>query len=222
MKILIIAAHPDDEIYGMGGTIAKLTSEGNECYSLIITEGCTTQYPGKNEIISEKQTEAKRANAIIGIQKVLFGNLPDMQLDHIQHISINQVIEKAIELIRPKCVYTHFYGDVNKDHQAVYASTLVAVRPVVGQCVKELYCYQVPSSTEWSPCINKHRFMPNVFVDITKYAEQKEKAIMAYNTEIREYPHPRSIEAVKKYDEALAITVGLKRAEALMLLRKVD
>lgn len=224
MKVLVIAAHPDDEVYGMGGTIAKLASENNEVHVLIITDGCITQYrdkPNLEEIIAKKKKEAENANKTLGVRKVHYGNLPDMRLDSISHVEINSIIEKVIKDVRPEVVFTHFYGDVNLDHQIVYKSTLVATRPIPGQPVKELYCYKVPSSTEWSPQIITSIFMPNVLVDISEYYTKKEQAIKMYQTELRDYPHPRSIEYVKKCDGAAGIKFGINFAEEFMLLRKI-
>lgn len=221
MRVLVIAAHPDDEIYGMGGTIAKLSDQGHEVYSLIVTEGCTTQYKDNPELIEEKMDQAYKANSILGVKEVIFGDLPDMRLDTFEHVKINAVIENAIKDIMPDIVYTHFYGDVNKDHTCVFESTMVAVRPLSSQCVREVYCYQVPSSTEWGANVAYSAFIPNVFEEISSYYEKKQQSILAYSSEIREYPHPRSIEVVKMYDEALAKRNGLDLAEGFMLIRKV-
>ncbi len=220
MKILVIAAHPDDEIYGMGGTIAKLNQQKNEIYTLIITEGCSSQYKGNAEIIDQKKEEARIANHILGVKEVFFGELPDMKLDTIEHTKINYIIEKAIEKIQPDIVYTHHRGDVNKDHRMVYESTIVAVRPMSSQCVKKVLCYDVPSSTEWNAQEPETIFMPNVFEEIEKVYNLKKQAIIAYQTEIREYPHPRSLEYVNTLDQATGLKVGLKRTVAFQLIRE--
>lgn len=224
-KVLVIAAHPDDEVYGMGGTIRKLSSKGNEVHVLIVTDGCTAQYkddPNLNEILDRKKQEAKEANLLLGVKEVHFGQLSDMRLDTIAHIEVNAVIEKVVNNIQPDKVYTHFWGDVNLDHQCVYKSTLVAVRPTPQQSVKELYCYNVPSSTEWSPQTSNTTFMPNVYVDINNYSAVKYKAIGIYQTEIREYPHPRSIKYVEKLDVVAGLKCGLGAAEEFMLIRKIE
>lgn len=224
MKILVIAAHPDDEVYGMGGTIARLSAEGNEVHVLIVTDGCTAQYAGRPdlpEIVAQKHREALEANEILGVKKVHFGTFPDMKLDTVPHVDLNRLIEDAVNAVRPEAVYTHFYGDVNLDHQTVYRSALVAVRPVSGQCVKELYCYQTPSSTEWSPQLVQTAFLPNVMVDISDFETAKEQALLAYQTEVRVYPHPRSPQYVRETDRARGLQWGLGSSEAFMLLRKI-
>lgn len=224
-KILVVAAHPDDEVLGMGGTIAKLSKAGNEVYILIVTDGSSSQYRDSDElskIIEDKKKETLACAKILGVKEVMYGEQPDMKLDAIPHININQVIEKAIRHIQPVAVYTHFWGDVNMDHQQVYKSTLVAVRPVMGQVVKELYCYRVPSSTEWTPCKADTMFMPNVFVDIKEVAILKYEAFAKYSTELRDYPHPRSVQYLRETDKATGLKMGLYCAEEFVLLRKIE
>lgn len=224
MRILVIAAHPDDEVYGMGGTIAKLAAQGHEVHVLIVTDGCTAQYAGRPdlpEIIEKKHREAIEANTLLGVKQVHFGTFPDMKLDTVAHVEVNRLIEETVEKVRPDTVYTHFYGDVNLDHQMVYRSTLVAVRPVPGQCVKALYAYYVPSSTEWSPQLAHTVFLPNTMADITGFEAQKEQALLAYQTEARAYPHPRSAQYVRETDRARGLQWGMGSSEAFMLLRKI-
>lgn len=225
MRILVIAAHPDDEVYGMGGTIAKLSSQGHEVHVLIVTDGCTAQYAGRPdlpEIIEKKHRETLAANRLLGVHEVHFGTFPDMKLDTVPHVEVNRLIEETVDAVRPEAVYTHFYGDVNLDHQMVYRSTLVAVRPVPGQCVRALYTYYVPSSTEWSPQLPHTVFMPNTMVDITGFEEKKEQALLAYQTEVRTYPHPRSPQYVRESDRSRGLQWGLGNSEAFCLLRQID
>ena len=223
-KILVIAAHPDDEVLGMGGTIAKLSAEGAACHLLIVTDGSSSQYRDSDhlhEVIEAKKLETKGCADLLAFKSIHYGELPDMKLDKTPHIAINQVIEKVIGEIQPDVVFTHFWGDVNRDHQEVYQSTLVAVRPVMGQVVKELYCYRVPSSTEWTPNKADTMFMPNFFVDIEQYAEQKYKAFACYSTELRDYPHPRSVQYLRETDKAAGLRVGMLAAEEFVMLRKL-
>ena len=224
-RVLVIAAHPDDEVLGVGGTVVKLTAQGVECHLLIVTDGSSAQYRDMDDlqaIIDAKKIETNNCANILGFKSIHYGELPDMRLDVTPHIQINQVIEKVINEIQPDTVFTHFWGDVNCDHQNVYKSTLVAVRPVMGQVVKELYCYRVPSSTEWTPNKADTMFMPNCFVDIEPYAEQKYKAFACYSTELREYPHPRSVQYLRENDKVVGLRVGLLAAEEFVLLRKLD
>ena len=224
-RVLVIAAHPDDEVLGMGGTIAKLVNNGCTVDVLIVTDGSSSQYRDSDhlaEIIEAKKKETQNCADILGVRNIYYGELPDMKLDITPHVRINQVIEDVIDKVQPDTVFTHFWGDVNCDHQNVYKSTLVSVRPVMGQVVKELYCYRVPSSTEWTPNKADTMFMPNYFVDIEQFAEQKYKAFACYTTELRDYPHPRSVQYLRETDKAAGLKVGLLAAEEFMLLRKLD
>lgn len=224
-KALVIAAHPDDEVMGLGGTIAKLSSQGVEFHLLIVTDGSSSQYRDSdrlNAIIEAKKRETKNCADLLGFKSIHYGNLPDMRLDVTPHVEINRVIENIIDALQPDAVFTHFWGDVNLDHQNVFRSTLVAVRPVPGQVVRELYCYRTPSSTEWMPNKPDTMFRPNYFVDIEQFAEQKYSAFACYETELREYPHPRSVQSLREIDRATGVEVGLPSAEAFVMLRKLD
>lgn len=225
-RVLVISAHPDDEVLGMGGTIAKYASNGSEITLLIVTDGSTSQYrndPNLEMIIQEKKEETRKSADILGIKEVVYGNLPDMKLDSVSHIEINNVIEQVIEKVHPSIVYTHFYGDINKDHRMVYESTLVACRPTSRQCVKKVFLYSVPSSTEWNVQINSAVFLPNWYEDISgTYAEKKYLALECYSKELRDYPHPRSIQYVKNADIVEGNRVGLQSSESFMLVRSVN
>ena len=224
-RVLIIAAHPDDEVLGMGGTIAKLVKEGNVVDVLIVTDGSSSQYRDSDhlaEIIEAKKKETRNCADVLGIRDIYYGELPDMRLDITPHIRINRVIEDVIDKVQPDSVFTHFWGDVNCDHQNVYKSTLVAVRPVLGQVVRELYCYRVPSSTEWTPNKADTMFMSNYFVDIQEFTEQKYNAFACYSTELRDYPHPRSVQYLRENDKVVGLRVGMFAAEEFVLIRKLD
>ena len=223
-RVLVIAAHPDDEVLGAGGTVARLNAEGAECHLLIVTDGSSSQYRDSDhlhEIIEAKKTETKNCADLLGFKSVHYGGLPDMKLDQTPHIIINQVIENIINLIQPDTVFTHFWGDVNRDHQEVYKSTLVAIRPVLGQVVRAVYCYSVPSSTEWMPNKSDTMFMPNYYVGIAEYAELKYRAFACYTTELRDYPHPRSVQYLQEMDKAAGLRVGMLAAEEFVLLREL-
>ena len=222
MNVLVVAAHPDDEVLGMGGTIAKLHDEGHKITLLIVTDGSSAQYRGNEhlaKIIEEKKKETKKSADILGIDNIIYGELPDMRLDATEHIDVNNVIEKTVEQIDPDVVFTHFYADVNVDHQMVYRSVLVACRPLPGRRLKGLLLFNTPSSTEWAPQQTNSVFCPNYYVDISSTSKRKYTAMQQYAAEIREYPHPRSIEYLKVNDAATGLKVGLEKAEAFMIAR---
>ncbi len=220
-KSLVIAAHPDDEVLGVGGTIAKL-SETEEFYILIVTEGCSSQYKDRDviKLINEKKENAERAAEILGAKGVLFGDLPDMRLDTVPHVEINAVIEDAVSKINPQTIYTHHFGDVNLDHQMVYRSTLVAARPTMYSPVKKIYTYETLSSTEWQNLQTDMHFSPNTYIGIEETLEKKIEALKVYSMETREFPHPRSREAIENLARYRGQSVGMSAAEAFSLVRE--
>jgi len=213
MKILVIGAHPDDETLGMGGTIVKHTFNGYTVHVLIVTDGSSSQYENYSEMINRKKAEAENAMDILGVKKIEFNTLPDMKLDTVPHVEINSLIEKKVRSFQPDIVYTHHWGDINKDHRLVFQSTMVSVRPTPHQSVKEIYTYETPSSTEWSSPELNNVFKPNIFTDISECIEKKIDAVKCYKSELRPYPHPRSLEAIRVYNNKYGIEIGVEFAE---------
>lgn len=215
----MIAAHPDDEILGVGGTIAKYASTGTDIYICILTEGATSRYKARYvPCLKESAVEASR---ILGVKDVYFEDLPDERLDQISFIDVIKPIEKRIAEIRPGIVFTQHRGDANTDHQIVFKATIAATRTLRGNPVEKILCYEVPSSTEQSPPFQEYAFTPNVFVDITNTLDKKIEAMQAYQSEVGKWPHPRSIEALTITAKHWGVKVGLEAAEALVLVREI-
>jgi len=206
VKTLIIAAHPDDEILGCGGTILKLAKK-QKIYSLVLNKG------GRDKpILTDKVSE------FMGFTKSWQLDFPDNRFDTIPLADITKVVEDVKNEVKPDVIFTHFEYDLNKDHQLTYQAVLTATRPMGGETVKELYSFEIPSSTEWKfPNV----FAPNVFIDISDTIEKKIKAFSMYETEVRDYPHPRSIGAMRVIAKRWGILSGLKCAEAFYLVRKI-
>ena len=220
-KILVIAAHPDDEVMGCGGTIACLTKERDEVYCLFLGEGVTSRYSNMEQAEKEKEqlkAQAGQAAKILGIRKVFFRDFPDNRFDTVPLLTIVKTIEEIKEQVKPNIVYTHHHGDLNIDHQITFRAVLTACRPVKGETVKEIYSFEVPSSTEWS---YRNYFMPNVFVDISATLDKKVEALNAYHSEIREYPHPRSPEVLRAIALRWGSIIGCEAAEAFELIRAI-
>lgn len=211
MNILVIAAHPDDEVLGMGGTIKKL-SKKNEISLCIISEGATAQYKNK-KMIKIRKDACIRAGKKLGIKKFYFLNFPDMMLDSIPQLKINVKIEKIIKKSNPEIVYTTSPNDLNTDHQKVFESTLVATRPMKNS-VRKIFCYEILG-------ITKYPFKPNTYENIEREIKGKIEAFKEYKTEIEEYPHPRSIESIENLAITRGIESGLKRAEAFILIKDI-
>lgn len=223
--VLIVAAHPDDEILGVGGTAALFAQQGREVHALILAEGATSRDPiydvDKHKVaLSSLQKNAFDAAKVLGISPPLFCGYPDNRLDSVDLLDVIKSIERVVEELQPTTVLTHHQSDLNIDHKITFEAVLTACRPVPGQCVKEILCFETLSSTEWNANPEK-TFYPNYFVDITSQLAQKLKALQCYADEMRPYPHPRSLEAVEALAKIRGTSAGLHAAEAFVLIRAI-
>ena len=224
MKILIIAAHPDDEVLGCGGTIARL-SLNNDLYILILGEGITSRNipeEQKKEEVKQLRRDAESANKVLGVKKVFFEAFPDNRFDTIPLLDIIKTIESHIQKIKPEIIYTHHYGDLNIDHQITHKAVLTATRPIGDYPVKKILIFETLSSTEWNKQTQDNIFMPNIYTDISKTIDKKLEAMQCYKSEICEYPHPRSLEGIRILAQRRGLEVGLKFAEAFCLIREIQ
>ncbi len=222
-KILIIAAHPDDEVLGCGGTVSRLVREGYEAYSLILGEGVTSRDEKRDRDkkiveIEELKKQVNEANRIIGVKDVYLHDFPDNRFDNVPLLDIVKVIEKVKNELQPDIVFTHYENDLNIDHQITYKAVLTATRPMKEECVKELYSFEILSSTEWNYPIS---FSPDVFFDVNSTLEYKLKALEMYKYELRSFPHPRSLDGIRLNAEYRGMQVGLRYAEAFKSIRVV-
>jgi LmbE family N-acetylglucosaminyl deacetylase len=220
-KILIAAAHPDDEILGCGGTAARLANEGCDVYTLILGEGITS----RDDIRDRQKREAEiqrlkenvsQANRIIGIKEVFTHDFPDNRFDSVPFLEIVKAVEAVKNGIQPDIIFTHHENDLNIDHTIVYRAVLTAARPMAGETVKEIYSFEVLSSTEWKYPL---QFSPDCFYDISETMETKLAALEQYRTELRDYPHPRSLQGVRTNAAHWGMKTGLQYAEAFKLIR---
>ena len=225
MTTLVIAAHPDDEVLGCGGTIARLTQEGEVVYVAILGEGITSRYAQREQadpdLLAALHERSRQAAAILGAQEVFLYGLPDNRFDTIPLLDVIKVIEELVERLQPDTVYTQHGGDLNIDHVVTYRATLTATRPMSGRPVKALYAYEVASSTEWAFQQFGPIFHANTFVDIGTTLETKIAAMQAYESEARVFPHPRSPEALRAQAQRWGIVVGLDAAEGFEVVRDV-
>jgi N-acetylglucosamine malate deacetylase 1 len=211
MEILIIAAHPDDEVIGMGGTIKKLT-KNNKVTLCVVSEGASAQYKDK-KMITVRREACQKSSSLLGISKIEFLDFPDMMLDTIPHLEINRSLEKIIKKYQPKIVYTTPPNDLNKDHLKVHESSLVVTRPTSSK-VKQILCYEISG-------ITKNQFQPTIYENISSTFSYKIKALKFYKTEIGKFPHPRSLQAIENLSIHRGIESGLKKAEAFNLIKKI-
>jgi N-acetylglucosamine malate deacetylase 1 len=223
-KIMVIAAHPDDEVLGVGGTIRKHVDKGDTVNCLILGQGMASRVDGNTTKLKKSLKQLKDyatdSACVIGINKLFFSDLPDNKFDSCDLIDVIRIVEKFIKAETPETIYTHHYSDLNVDHRVTFEAVSTACRPVAGCSVKEILCFETASSTEWN--LNSSIvFRPNVFVDIEKTIEKKLDAMACYKSEIRQYPHPRSLEALRIIAARWGLYSGLKYAEAFELTRKL-
>ena len=225
-KVLVVAAHPDDELLGVGGTVAKNVAEGNEVYAFILGEGQTSRGMERatvsRRVVEELYGNTLESARIIGYEDVYFGNLPDNRFDQMDLLDVVKLVEQKINEIGPEIVYTHYSGDLNIDHEITARAVLTATRPMEKCPVKEIYAFETLSSTEWNfDCSSYKGFMPNTYVDISDFYDKKEEAMKCYVSELCKWPHPRSLKGLDSLSKYRGMTVGMDRAEAFMLIRKL-
>lgn len=220
-KILIVAAHPDDEVLGCFGTVSRLIKEGYEAYTLILGEGKTSRddkrsVDNKKNEIEILNSEIKKANDTIGIKKCFVYDFPDNRFDNVDLLDIVKVVSKVKEEIKPDIIFTHYENDLNIDHQITYKAVIIATRPMQNESVKEIYSFEVLSSTEWSYPLT---FSPDTFFDIGDTLDLKICAMKEYKSELCIYPHPRSIEGIELNAKYNGMRVGKKYVEAFKSVR---
>jgi LmbE family N-acetylglucosaminyl deacetylase len=220
VRVLVFAAHPDDDVLGMGGTIALHVRQGDEVRIVCVTDGSSTQYPDDAEIRARKEGEAVAAAAALGVRDYVHLDLPDMRLDTLAHVEVNRVVEEHVHGTGAELVYT-VQPDVNRDHRALFDSVAVATRPTPGQTVRRVLTYAPTSSTEWTPAPTNW-FVPNWFVDVSETMAQKLEAFACFETEARPFPHPRNAEGLEAHARFFGATVGCRYAEPFVLVRSVE
>lgn len=225
MKVLVIAAHPDDEILGCGATAARLVAEGHEVHFAILGEGMTSRHASRTETAASQLEDLRRhahaAAAKVGVNSLSLHGLPDNRLDTLPLLEVVKIVEELVDRHAPAVIYTHHAGDLNIDHGVVARAVLTATRPLAACPVREIYAFEVPSSTDWAFRCIEPVFRPNVFVDVTRGLEAKIAAMECYESEARAFPHPRSPEALRATAMRWGSVAGCAAAEAFELIRSV-
>ena len=227
-KIMIVVAHPDDEILGIGGTINKLVNDYNaEIHVVILGEGITSRSSERGSIKDDKKLSIhkeniKKAKSFLGYASLHLENLPDNRFDSIDLLEIIKIIEKQKNIFKPEMVFTHHFGDLNIDHQKTYGAVITAIRPLPNETVNTIITFETLSSTEWRPPQEKMLFEPNLFIEINQLnLNSKINAMESYNFEKRDYPHPRSADSIKINAQNHGKNIGVIFAEAFCVLRNV-
>lgn len=219
MKVLVIATHHDDEVLGCGGVIARHVSHGDQVAAVVVTRG-------DPELFSEAYVQAVReelraAHQVLGISRVEFLDFPAPKLDVVPIYKLADAIVRTIRDSQPTTMYIPHRGDIHGDHQAVYQAALVAARPINDCSVKRILSYETMSETEWAPPTGDMAFVPTVFVDISRYLDQKLRAMECYASQLKPAPNARSLRAIEALARLRGATVSCEAAEAFMLVREI-
>jgi len=219
--LLIVAAHPDDEILGCGATVAKYIDNGYKAYTLILGEGKTSRddsrdVQNKTEELSLLNNEIIDANRVLGIEKTFVETFPDNRFDSVDLLDIIKVVSSVIDEVQPNIIFTHYENDLNIDHKLTYKAVITATRPMEGETASEIYSFEILSSTEWNYPLS---FSPDVFFDVSDTLELKIEAMRKYKSELCEYPHPRSLEGIRLNAQYNGMRVGKRYVEAFKAIR---
>ena len=227
-QVLVVAAHPDDEVLGCGGTSAWHVARGDNVHVLIVAEGATSRGAERDTTadaaaLSALQDAARGAASALGTEPPLFGGLPDNRLDTVPLLDVVKLVEATAEAVKPQIVYTHHAGDLNVDHQVVARAVATAFRPLPGASARTIYSFETVSSTEWAigQSAASSVFQPTRFVDVSAHLDAKAAALECYAMEMRPFPHARSVEAIEALARVRGASVGLAAAEAFGVCREI-
>ncbi|MBT5855616.1 PIG-L family deacetylase [bacterium] len=226
-NVLVISAHPDDEVLGAGGTMAKHILAGDNVTSVILAEGMTSRdvtrdRDNREDDIAALRIASQKAHDALGVTDFHLHDFPDNRMDSVDLLDVVKIVEDYVEKTQATIVYSHHRGDVNIDHHQIHDAVVTACRPLPGSTVKKLLFFQIASSTEWRPPGSSNGFLPNYFVDISNTLDKKITALEAYSVEMRPWPHTRSIKAVTHLAHWNGATVGVDAAEAFILGRDIQ
>lgn len=217
-RVLVVAAHADDEVLGCGGTMARHADSGDSVDVVLLADGVTGRLDNK---LKNRGESALKACAILGANEPVCFDYPDQKLDKLSFLEIVQSIEPVIERLGPTIIYTHHGGDLNLDHRIVHRAVMTALRPMPSSTYKAIYAFEVASSTEWASSAIGEAFRPDHFVGIEATLDRKIEALRAYDQEMRDFPHARSYEAVRALAVVRGASVGLSSAEGFVTLRSI-
>lgn len=225
-RVLVVAAHPDDEVLGCGGTIARHAAAGDEVHVVILGEGVTSRAVRRDRrkshtALSRLQRDTLEAAKILGVTRVSTHAFPDNRFDTVALLDLIKAVESEKACTRPTVVYTHHSSDLNVDHRRVAEAVQTAFRPQPGDLAPTILAFEVPSSTEYQSPLAPGPFRPSVYIDISATLQIKCRAMAAYGSEVRPYPHPRSPEALAIIAKRNGVEVGLEAAERFSLVRSI-
>lgn len=216
---LVLAPHPDDEVLGPGGTVARLVSEGATAHVVVVTRGQPPLFT--SEQVQRTRSEADRAHEVLGVASAEFLDFPAAALDVTPHAELNRAIEDTLVRLQPELLFVPFNGDMHRDHREVFDSAMVAARPGGPATPKAIYAYETLSETNWNAPYLTADFVPTVFFDISEHIERKIAALSCYESQLRPSPHERSLDAVRALATLRGSTVAKKAAEGFIMIREL-
>lgn len=219
MDVLVIAPHADDEILGVGATMARYIANGDKVYVCIVTRGTEPLF--NDDYMKKLRNETLLAHSLLGVSQTFFLEFPAVMLEKVNRYDINNRIFEIVKQIKPDIVYIPHFGDMQKDHEIVSEAAMVAVRPKHEHKVKEVYAYETLSETEWSIPHSSNAFMPNVFIDVSEYLNIKLETMKCFESQLSDFPNPRSLEAIEALAKYRGSTINVRAAEAFMLIRRI-
>lgn len=210
-RVLVVAAHPDDDVLGCGGFMARLSAAGASVEVLLLSDGVTSRAIQPQEVV-QRQASAREALAILGVTEAQLEHFPDNAMDTVPLLEVARVVSERVEATEPDTVLTHSLTDLNIDHRLTAEAALIASRPQPGSPVRRVLHFEVPSATGWRPSATP--FDPRFHVDVSAFVEDKLTALRCYDAEMRAWPHARSYEAVEALMRWRGASVGVAAAEA--------
>jgi LmbE family N-acetylglucosaminyl deacetylase len=225
MSVLCVATHPDDEIIGVGGTLARHAAQGDDVYLSILSEAEPARHdeitPEVEEKMAHRRDCTRSACAALGVESVTFHGFPDNTFDDIPLLDIVKAVEEEIRRHQPDVIYTHHYGDLNLSHELTCRAVITAARPLPDSSVRSILAYETLSTSEWAVPHVGNVFQPTVFEDISEHLDRKLDALAEHSTELREHPHPRNVQNVRRNAKLWGAKAGVEAAEPFELLREV-
>ncbi|MCI9422056.1 PIG-L family deacetylase [Lachnospiraceae bacterium WCA-9-b2] len=219
MNVLVIAPHPDDEILGTGGTIAKRAAQGHDVYVCIVTKGCEPLFHEK--YVEKGRSECRKADEYLGVKETIFLDFPAVMLEEVPRYELNDGILGVIQRIKPEEVYVPHRGDMQIDHKIVVDAAMVALRPKYSHKVKRIYAYETLSETGWDIPNVMNEFIPTVYEDISDTINKKIEAMNIFQSQLASFPNARSIGAIEALARFRGSTVTLEAAEAFGIVREI-
>ena len=220
MTVLVIAPHPDDEILGCGGTIAKHAAAGDAVYVAIVTKGCEPLF--SSEQVRQVREECRRADEYLGVKETLFLDFPASMMETVPRYKLNDAIISVVQRLKPDCVYIPHRGDMQLDHKMTVDAAMVALRPKYQHVVQKIYAYETLSETGWDMANTTNEFIPTAYCNIELYLEKKIEAMRIFNSQLSDFPNARSLEAIRALALYRGATMNLGAAEAFVTIREIS